>query len=72
LVGEVDGKSVGADVGMGEGPEVGTEVFGQKVEFVTVMLTSLPKSTQCPKQLSNPIVCHNTLLGILVDSMASS
>jgi len=71
-VGKVVGKSVGTDVGIGEGREVGTDVFGQKLRLVTVMLTSLPKSTQWPIQLSNPIVCHITLLGILADSIASS
>jgi len=72
LVGVMVGKSVGRAVGIGEGADVGTEVFGQRMRLITVMLTSLPKSTQCPMQLSNPMVCHNSLSGMVVDSTASS
>jgi len=72
FVGKVVGNSVGEDVGPGEGANVGPEVFAQNSKYVTVMLTSLPKSTQCPTQPSKPMLCHKTLSGILVEKAESS
>jgi len=67
-VGNRDGNEVGVSVG----DRVGTEVGEHVSKYDTVIFTSLPKSTQCPRQLENPIVCQILLSGILLESRASS
>jgi len=67
-VGMFVGDTVGLLVGLGLGIAVGAQVS----KLVIVMLTSLPKSTQCPSQFENTICCHKTLSGIFVESASSS
>lgn len=72
VLGKIVGSSVGVVVGARVGLKDGTEVGAQVNKFDTVMLTSLPNTTQCPRQLSNPILCHRTLSGTLWESLSSS
>lgn len=59
-------------MGLAVGLRVGTAVGEQVSKYVTVILTSFPKSTQCPVQLENAICCHKTWSGMKVESNASS
>jgi len=68
IEGCTDGNAVGINVGLRLGEVVGPHVS----KFVTVILASVPKSTQCPSQFANIICCQSELCGTPAESVVSS